>query len=100
MVPQGVVPHPATGWQHLPHAPKPSRRSLQAFLWDGFPLAQPASPAFSSAMAKWVKQRSALRGTQPTNEISNAASRVRAQTPAGTHAGTLLELPGSAASFI
>jgi hypothetical protein len=51
-------------------------------------------------MAKWVKQGSALQGTQPTNEISNIASHGRDQTLVGTHAGSLLELLGSAASFI
>lgn len=93
--------HPVRGWQHLPHALGAiASDHSRTFLWDDLPLAQPASSAFSSAMGKWVKQRSALQGTQPTNEISNTASRVRDQIPAGTHASALLELLGSAASFI
>lgn len=101
MLQQGVMLHPARGRQRLPRAlGTVSCNHSRAFGENGLPLPQPASSAFSSAMGKWVKQRWALRGTQPTNEISNAASRVRNQTLAGIHAGALLELPGSAASFI
>lgn len=102
LVQQDVVLHPARGWQHVPHAPWLSLFSdhSRALLCDRLPHAQRASSASLSAVAKWVKQRADLRGTQPTNEISNAASHVRDQTPAGTHAGALLELLGSAASFI
>lgn len=39
----------------------------RVFLWDGLPLAQPASFAFSSSTGKWVKQHLALQETQPTN---------------------------------
>lgn len=101
MLQQGVMLYPARGRQCLPHAlGTVSCNHSRAFGENGLPLPQPASSAFSSAVGKWVKQPWALRGTQPTNEISNAASRVRDQTLAGTHAGALLELPGSAASFI
>ena len=86
-------------------APSPCPTSISSdrsrvFLLDGLPLAQPASSAFSSSTGKWVKQHLALQGTQPTNEVSKVASCVRDQTPPDTQAGALLELLGSAASFI
>jgi hypothetical protein len=68
----------------------PQRFSIPVWFcgWHHLPLAQPASSASSSVMAKWVKQSSALQGTQPTNEISNAASHVRDQTLVGTHSSS------------